>query len=132
MTYRNIHILEHQGGGVAPWNLSQYRFTRNGSSITGKVKKTVSLFEVVFYHFQYVKLLGNGSFDVGWYHIPSSVKKLFYVPYILKILELESKLQMMNGNYYTGFTNFKADNIINFMKAVIKNKFGYNIMETKY
>jgi hypothetical protein len=131
MTYQNIHILEHQGGGVAPWNLGQYRFNRNGSSITGKVKKTGSLFEIVFYHFQYVKLLRNGSFDVGWYIIPSYVKKLFYIPYILKILDIESKLRKMNINYYTGYTNFKADNVKNFMKAVFKNKFGYNIMKTK-
>jgi hypothetical protein len=37
----------------------------------------------------------------------------------------------MNINYYTGYTNFKADNVKNFMKAVFKNKFGYNIMKTK-
>jgi hypothetical protein len=131
VTYRNIHILEHQGGGVAPWNLGSYSFYRDSNSITGKVRKTGLLFEVVFYHYQYVKLLRNGSFDVGWYIIPSSVKKLFYVPYILKILDIENKLQMMNANYYTGFTNFKADNIKNSLKAILKNNFGYNIMRIK-
>ena len=38
--YQNIHILQHQGGGIAPWNLRQYRFYKEGNSIKGRVRKT--------------------------------------------------------------------------------------------
>jgi hypothetical protein len=131
VTYQNIHILEHQGGGVAPWNLGRYRFFKEGNSITGEVKKTGSLFEIVFYHFQYVKFLRNGSYDIGWYIIPSLVKRLFYLPYIQKIRDNEHSLQRMNANYHTGFTNFKAENIKDVLKSVLKKKFGYNIVKIK-
>jgi hypothetical protein len=129
LIYQNIHILKHQGGGIAPWNIAHYRFNRNGNSITGKVKKTGLAFETVFYHFQYVKFLEDGSFDVGWYIIPPFVRKLFYAPYMMKISEIERRLQTLNVNYRTGFTNFKADNIKGFLKAILKNIFGYNIMK---
>jgi hypothetical protein len=126
--YSNIQILQHSGGGIAPWNLQQYIFIKNGESITGKVKKTGTAFEVVFYHFQYVKFLENGSYDVGWYLISSHIKKLFYKPYLKKIEAIETKLHNLNLNYYKGFTNFKSDSFKNILKTGIKKILGYNIM----
>jgi hypothetical protein len=127
--YENIHILEHQGGGIAPWNINKYRFKKDGTSVSGIIKKNRTEFEVVFFHFQYVKFLENGSFDIGWYFIPSMVKFLFYVPYLLKIEEIERKLLKLNKNYNTGFTDFKVNNIKNFLKTRIKKYFGYNILK---
>lgn len=129
LIYQNIHILQHSGGGIAPWNLQQYTFIKDGNSITGRIKKSGSVFDVVFFHFQYVKLLANGSYDVGWYLIPSYVKKLFYFPYLKKIVEIENKLQDLNANYHTGFTNFKINSFKNFLKAGFKKSFGYNIIK---
>ena len=127
-TYKNIHILEHQGGGIAPWNLQQYRFFKERDSIEGRVRRTGSEFNVVFYHFQYVKFLDNGSFDVGWYYLTSSHKKLFYVPYLRKIEAIETKLQELNINYRKGYTIFKSDSLKNILKNRIKKVLGYNIM----
>jgi hypothetical protein len=132
LTYQNIHILQHQGGGIAPWNLKQYRFIKDGSSITGKVKKTGSAFEIVFFHFQYVKFLENGLYDIGWYIIPSSVKILFYTAYLKKIADIEKRLQKLNASYRTGFTKFKTDNIKSFLKNGFKKAFSYNIMKIEY
>ncbi len=126
--YSNIQILQHSGGGIAPWNLQQYIFRKNGESITGKVKKTGTAFEVVFYHFQYVKFLENGSYDVGWYLISSHIKKLFYKPYLKKIEAIETKLHNLNLNYHKGFTNFKSDSFKNILKTGIKKVLRYNIM----
>ena len=131
-TYQNIHILQHQGGGIAPWNLKQYHFNSDGNSITGRVRKTRSTFEIVFFHFQYVKFLENGSYDVGWYLIPSSVKIFLYAPYLKKIADIERRLQKLNVNYRTGFTKFKPENIKNFLKTGFKKAFSYNIMKLEY
>ena len=87
--YNNIHILQHQGGGVAPWNLRQYRFFRRENSIKGKVRKTGEEFNLVFYHFQYVKFMENGSFDIGWYLISPSIRRFFYHPYLIEIERIE-------------------------------------------
>jgi len=132
LIYQNIHILKHQGGGIAPWNLKQYRFIKDGNSITGRVRKTGSAFEIVFFHFQYVKFLENGSYDAGWYLIPSSVKILFYAPYLKKIADIERRLQKLNVNYRTGFTKFKTNNMKNILKMGIKKVFNYNIMKIEY
>jgi hypothetical protein len=128
--YQNIHILQHMGGGIAPWNLQQYTFRHNGKSIIGKVKKTGSVFEVVFYHFQYVKFIKTGSYDIGWYLIPPGFRKMFYIPYLKRLEEIEIKLKKANLNYQTVFTVFKVNNLKNIVKTGFKNVFSYNIVKT--
>jgi hypothetical protein len=56
--YSGLHILQHTGAGVAPWNYSQYRFGKDaGGSFT------VDGAPLIFYHFHQFQLLSNGSFD---------------------------------------------------------------------
>jgi hypothetical protein len=130
LIYSNIHILKHQGGGVAPWNLTQYSFSRVSDSIYGRVKKTNETFNTVFYHFQYVKFIDNVSCDIGWYQITTDNRRLFYVPYINRIKEIETKLKALNSKYKTGFTPLKSDNMKNFLKIVLKRTFNYNIISS--
>lgn len=129
ITYPNIHILKHQGGGIAPWNLTQYLFTMDGNSLTGKVRKSKSEFNVVFFHFQYVKFMKDGSCDIGWYQISSAVRTLFYEPYLKKINDIEKRIRNLNVNYRTGLTSFKTDNLKNSLKTLFKKTFGYNILK---
>lgn len=127
--YPNINILQHFGGGIAPWNLQQYSFSYNGESITGKVKKTGSVFKVVFYHFQYVKFIKTGLYDIGWYLISSCFRKMFYFPYLKKLEEIEIMVKKTNLNYQTAFTEFKTDNLKNIIKTGFKKVFNYNIVK---
>ena len=129
LAYPNIHILQHQGGGIAPWNLTQYHFNRTMNSITGRTKSTGTEFNVVFFHFQYVKFIANGSYDIGWYYISSDKRKILYTPYLEKLDEIERRLHNLNTNYETGFTNFKAKSLRNILKSGFKKIFGYNIIK---
>jgi hypothetical protein len=56
--YSGVHILQHPGAGIAPWNYSQYRF---GMDAQGLI--TVDDGPLIFYHFHQLQLLSNGSFD---------------------------------------------------------------------
>ena len=128
--YQNIQILQNMGGGVAPWNLQQYTFSDNGKSIIGKVRKTGSVFKVVFYHFQYVKFIKTGLYDIGWYLIPLGFRKMFYIPYLNRLEEIEIMLKKTNLNYKTVFTGFNTKNLKNIVKTGFKNVFSYNIVKT--
>jgi hypothetical protein len=129
--YSNIHILQHQGGGIAPWNLTQYSFNNRGDNITGYVRKTRAFFEVVFFHFQYVKFLPDGINDIGWYFISSSVRKIFYLPYLKEIRKTENILKDLNSNFKTGFTVYKKDSFKDRLKILAKKVLGYNIIIVK-
>lgn len=56
--YGGLHILQHLGAGVAPWNYSQYSFGQDDHEAI-----TVDGVPLVFYHFHQFQLLSNGSFD---------------------------------------------------------------------
>lgn len=56
--YSGLHILQHPGAGIAPWNYSQYRF---GQDDQGAI--ILDSAPLVFYHFHQFQLLSNGSFD---------------------------------------------------------------------
>jgi len=56
--YASLHILQHVGAGVAPWNYAQYRFDQ---SLQGQI--TVNGVPLLFYHFHQFQLLDNGKFD---------------------------------------------------------------------
>jgi hypothetical protein len=129
VVYSNIHILEHQGGGIAPWNLTQYVFATDNGSVSGINLKHKTEFAVVFYHFQYVKFMENNLCDIGWYYISSNVRKVFYEPYIARVIEIEHKIFNLNERYRPGLTGTKIDSLKNILKSLSKNVFGYNILK---
>lgn len=127
--YPNVHILCHQGGGVAPWNIGRYNFRKNGNSIIGTIRKSKISFTVVFYHFQYVKFLENGKSDIGWYHIPPEIKKLFYMPYLENISEKENSLHDTFQEFKPGYAKFNTDNFWSLLKIGFKKISRYNIVK---
>lgn len=76
--YSGLHILQHPGAGVAPWNYSQYRFDQDDH---GKI--TLDGAPLIFYHFHQFQFLSNGSFDrlSGSYRAMGSEPTLVYEDY---------------------------------------------------
>jgi hypothetical protein len=126
--YDNVHILEHQGGGVAPWNLNRYSFALRNNVLSGCVKRNGAGFRVVFYHFQYVKFKAEGLIDIGWYLIPSSVKNLFYKPYIGRILEIEKRIGLTRDQSGVSVKRDEFIGLRGLVKRVLKQLFGYNLI----
>lgn len=122
--YSNIHILENEGGGVAPWNAGKYHFSQDGIHITGRRKRVKNEFKIVFYHFQYVKFLEEGQVDTGWYIIPEEVKKIFYFPYLSEIKKIERMLSLRFADYKPTKTKLNTRGI----KGILKSKLHYNII----
>ena len=56
--FRSVHVLQHAGAGLAPWNFDRYEF--GGSARAGY---TVDGAPLVFYHFHQFQLLEGGRFD---------------------------------------------------------------------
>lgn len=56
--YSKVHILQHLGAGLAPWNYPAYTFKTNDQGAI-----LVNGSPLVFYHFHQFQLLDNGGFD---------------------------------------------------------------------
>lgn len=128
--YSNVHILEHLGGGLAPWNANNYTYDKKDNLfVFEKGKKQAH--ELVFYHFHYVHIKHNLQADIGWHVIPQPIKKYIYAPYIKQLLAIETDLKhqypefnpLRYGNKALGL----KDNLKKYFKLITQ----YNILNNK-
>jgi hypothetical protein len=128
LIYPNVHVMEHLGGGVAPWNVQQYLISSKKGIVYGIEKKTKMKFDVIFFHFHFVRFGENNTVDIGWHYLSKSIISIFYKPYIKNILETENKLRNMNPNYKPFLFSNSATGIKEFLKITLKQITRYNII----
>lgn len=119
-----VHVLEHLGGGVAPWNVQQYDVTE-GPCVNGV--------PVVFYHFHALRWIEFHRFDLSSYRINKSIVEYIYKPYLTILQEMNrivaGKRKDFSERYYrpaVGLLNY-----IRRIRAYIgrKRRGTYNVIE---
>ncbi len=127
--YNGVHILNNEGGGVAPWNIKKYKFSALNDSIEITNRKTKNKFRLVFYHFQSLKLINGRTADLGWHYINGRIRELIYKDYITELIETENKLTSKYSDYNTTYHNPAINNLKDRVKTLSKNLSGYNIFK---
>lgn len=100
--FRGVHILEHAGAGVAPWNNLQYHFEQLQDTTV-----TVDGLQLVFYHFHgllfrhpnYVILSKLFS-----HKFTADIILLCYLPYVKKLFEKIDLLQSVLPEFNFGLS----------------------------
>lgn len=90
--FTGVHVLEHLGGGMAPWNVQQYRVFTTGDELCATEVSTGRRFNVIFYHFHGLLFMENGTIDLGLYSIPPEAVELLYKPYVRHLDYIEKRL----------------------------------------
>lgn len=84
--FEGVHELQHLGGGVAPWNLRQYRLKKAGDGAPVLVeRKTGTEFPLIFYHFQNIRYINENTVNVSSETHSKNTKDAIYKPYLAKI-----------------------------------------------
>jgi hypothetical protein len=90
--FRGVHVLKHLGGGVAPWNIQQYELSREDNhwwiTLPGRSPRV----PLVFYHFHYVKFLGDGRIDISPYRLSMKNVYSLYAQYLRRIAMVDQQL----------------------------------------
>lgn len=97
--YEKVHVLENQGGGVAPWNLFRFRASdRKGWLID---KKTKEKFELIFYHFHHLEYLEEGLVNINVFKkelgCDEELVYEIYLPYLKRMEEVKRMLSERFG-----------------------------------
>lgn len=97
--YSGLHILQHPGAGIAPWNYSQYSFGQDGQGTI-----TVGGTPLVFYHFHQFQLLSNGSFDrlSGSYRAMGPEPQPAYEAYEAALTGVLKEVRALRPGFSTG------------------------------
>ena len=97
--FEGVHILQHLGGGVAPWNVQQYRIYKE------KDKFFVNSSPLIFYHFQEYRYYKNGIHDfVGGCTLSIEAVSLLYRPYGLALLKAYDLIYTVDPHFNRGWT----------------------------
>lgn len=117
--FKNIHVLENLGGGVAPWNVQQYSFNKQNNLISGMNISTNQKFDLVFFHFHALKELENNQIDLSSYSLNKNVIDLIYTPYIQHLNRLNNEF-----NFATIKTTKQNQHrtFVYLLKRVLKDK----------
>jgi hypothetical protein len=96
--FEGVHVLRHKGGGLAPWNASQYEVRERGGRIL------VDDDPLVFFHYHRVRMRENDSHD--WhppgYHVPRRGRRLVYPPYLRALDEALAEIRAVDPGFDRG------------------------------
>ncbi|MDD3342476.1 MAG: hypothetical protein PHR87_02750 [Sulfurospirillaceae bacterium] len=84
--FEGVHVLQHLGGGVAPWNIQRYNISDES-------------FDVIFYHFHGLKFLENNKIDLGPYRLRRKEIEKLYMPYVQHLEAIVNRLHKGNDTY---------------------------------
>lgn len=96
--FSGVHILQHPGAGVAPWNIARYKLLdKNSDDIIIKFKADQSVTPLIFYHFQAMKYLNSNQVDMGINLFPGYAQpelyRSLYQDYLKRIEIIRNKLR---------------------------------------
>lgn len=93
--FEKVWVLQHPGGGLAPWNIQQYEVEQKTclpDSWICRNYRTGEVFEPVFYHFHYLRYYTDGRIELGRRKLSKQVLRLIYTPYICKLENMKQNL----------------------------------------
>jgi len=97
--FEGIHVLRHKGGGLAPWNITQYDVheEHGGVHVDGDL--------LVFFHYHRLRLLEQGSFmwRPAGYYISAENRRLIYDPYIAELRAAIAQVGAVEPGFTAGF-----------------------------
>ena len=112
--FEGVHVLQHLGGGVAPWNVQQYDLSD-------------PRFEVVFYHFHGLKFIQNQMVNLGKYKYTPAVLSRVYQPYISHIERINAQLVLISPVFSHNLSVVNEDIISPFRKFTRSLKGHYHV-----
>jgi len=132
--FEGVHVLQHLGGGLASWNVQQYEFSKENNRLIGTEIRSGNKFEVIFYHFHYLRFFTNGKVELGRRLLLKNVIDIFYKPYIRELDTLKNQIQSIDESINSnGLTEqpflWKTPILFLYRKAKgVYNIFGYDEM----
>jgi hypothetical protein len=94
--FRNVHVIEHLGANLAPWNFSERQLEWRDGSIW-----IDGVYELLFFHFQGVKRTGRYYFNSHRLYLapfPRLMREHVYEPYVATLAAAEERVALLLGN----------------------------------
>ena len=110
--FEGVHELKNFGGGVAPWNVNQYKFYKENDRTILKEISTGLCAELIFYHLHYLVFFDKVVVNLtgGLYKIPDSCLTHVYKEYIRVHEKVVNKYGLSGSGKWINEQHFRDDN----------------------
>jgi hypothetical protein len=122
--FSGIYVLQHLGGGVAPWNIQQYRLEIQDE------KLFIDEIPIMFYHFHNYQWYENGCHWLGNYRLGPLVVDLLYRPYVRALEAAKHQVRAVMPGFDAGGSRRERMLISPLLYVVNKLKGTYNVHKT--
>jgi hypothetical protein len=96
--FQGVHVLQHLGGGVAPWNGQQYEVLEtDGAAVRLRELATGVHFPLVFYHFHGLQIFHDGEIDLATYRLGKGFRVEVYGRYLHGLREATALLSPVSN-----------------------------------
>jgi len=131
--FEGVHVLQHLGGGMAPWNIQQYAFVKKqATDLVFKEHTTNNTFNAVFYHFHYVRFYNDDLVDLGWFSLPEKSVHKLYADYVRQLDLSLKQIQVIQSDFLENLRQFSLMDANDFkgkLKVLIKLIFRINLFK---
>ncbi len=88
--FNTVHVLQHTGGGLAPWNIREYQINAGEEGIMLSRKLHDKKYRLIFFHFHGIKFFNGEKVLLAGplYYIQPQALKLLYYPYIKTLFDI--------------------------------------------
>ena len=125
--FQGVHVIQHKGAGVAPWNVQKYSIKNKNNQIF------IDEQQLIFYHFHQLNILSPTRFDLSrGYVLFEDAIELIYKPYIRQINQVINFVSKYEPTFDYGYDteyfsrDFAGKNVIK--NIVLKSKFLKNTL----
>jgi hypothetical protein len=124
--FEGVHVLDHRGGGVAPWNIEDYELGMKSGEL---VIRNFSNTPIIFYHFHALKLRGATFIPTGpRYKLSQFDLGAIYIPYINNLLTLKEGASLQEKEW--GDDRSLNESVVTSCKGIVKrlvlDNYNYN------
>jgi hypothetical protein len=98
--FKGVHVLQHKGGGLAPWNISQYDVRRASD---GRVWVDDDPLIFFHYHRTQLKRRGTHAWEPPGYPISPRERELVYDPYLVALDDAIAFVRRVDPSFDAGF-----------------------------
>lgn len=97
--FSGVHELKHLGGGVAPWNVQQYKIQHSDEQNISLIENVSGdTFPLIFYHFHALKIFKD-YYDLGNYKLGDDIKTHLYGIYLENIKKIDRELREKRASF---------------------------------
>ncbi len=99
--FTDVHILQHLGAGLAPWNAAKYNITKQDNQVYINEE-----YPLIFYHFHVLKLYPWQISYLTNYPLTDQMSDWIYKPYLTEIYKTYQNLRQIYPKFNGGIVHF--------------------------